>query len=109
MCKDLGPGAGAACRQGYGGVQSARILLGIVPKVRPSSSIPRSLLLGLAILYAAATVVYSSSWAFYIRAQRLAQAGFSFERNESRQRALVTEIVSGGPAQKAGFQLASGT
>ena len=106
MCKDLGPGAGAACRQGYGGVQSARILLGIVPKVRPSSSIPRSLLLGLAILYAAATVVYSSSWAFYIRAQRLAQVGLNFERNESRKQTLVTEVVPGGPAHKAGFQVA---
>jgi sigma-B regulation protein RsbU (phosphoserine phosphatase) len=80
-------------------------LLGIVPKVRPFSSIPRSLLLGLAILYAAATVVYSGSWAFYIRAQRRAQAGLNFERNESRQQTLVTEVVPVGPAQKAGFQV----
>jgi hypothetical protein len=87
------------------GVQSARILLGIVPKVRPSFSIPRSLLLGLAILYAAATVIYSGSWAFYIRAQRLAQAGLKFERNESRQQTLVTEVVPGSSAQKAGFQV----
>jgi phosphoserine phosphatase RsbU/P len=73
--------------------------------VRLSSSMPRSLLLWLAILYAAATVVYSGSWAFYIRAQRLAQAGLNFERNESRQQTLVTEVVSNGPAQKAGLQV----
>jgi membrane-associated protease RseP (regulator of RpoE activity) len=73
--------------------------------VRPFFSIPRSLLLGLAILYAATTVVYSGSWAFYIRAQPLAQAGLDFERNESRQQTLVTDVVPGGPAQKAGFQV----
>lgn len=91
--------------RGASRVQSARLLPGIVPKVRPSSSIPRSLLLGVAILYGAATVLYSGCWVFYIRAQQHGQAGFNFERTESRQQTLVTEVAPAGPAQRAGFQV----
>ena len=74
-----------------------------LPKVRTAFTIPRSVLLGLAVLYAAATTIYSASWSYYIRAQPAAQLGIDLKRNESRQQTLVTEVVSRG-AQTAGFQ-----
>jgi sigma-B regulation protein RsbU (phosphoserine phosphatase) len=62
-------------------------------------------LLIVAILYAAATVVYSASWFYYIRAERSAQLGVDLQRSELRQETLVTEVIADSPAQRAGFEI----
>jgi sigma-B regulation protein RsbU (phosphoserine phosphatase) len=69
------------------------------------STIPRSLLLGLAVLYAAATVLYSGSWMYYVRSARRAQLGVEFQRSEITGETRVTAIVRGGPAEQAGLQV----
>ena len=69
------------------------------------SNIPRPLLLVLAILYAAAMVVYSGSWAHYIREQTVARLGIDFERDEAKRQTLVTGVASDTPAQRAGFRV----
>jgi len=73
--------------------------------VRPASSISRSVLLVLAILYAAATVVYSASWSYYIRAERSVHLGIDLQRSELGQQTLVMKVVADSPAQRAGFEI----
>jgi len=62
-------------------------------------------LLVLAILYAAATAVYSASWSYYIRAERSANLGIDLQRSELRQQTLVMKVVADSPAQRAGFEI----
>lgn len=66
--------------------------------------IPRLVLLGLAILYAAATVIYSASWMYYIRSYRQAELGVEFQRSEITTATRITQVFPGGPAQRAGLQ-----
>lgn len=73
--------------------------------MRTPSSIYRFVLLLLAILYAAATMVYSASWSYYIRAKRPAQLGIDLQRSESKQQTVVTQVVPDSPAQRAGFNI----
>jgi phosphoserine phosphatase RsbU/P len=67
-------------------------------------SIPRSVLLGLAILYGGATVVYSACWMYYIRAQRHAALGVDFDRSEVTKTTRITKVYPGSPAQQAGLR-----
>ncbi len=73
--------------------------------LRPPSSISRSVLLMVAILYAAATALYSASWSYYVRAERSAYLGLDLQRSELRQETLVTNISADSPAQRAEFKV----
>lgn len=72
--------------------------------MRKRASIPRSVLLVLAIVYAAATVLYSASWMYYIRVPRQAQLGIEFERGERTGETRITTVVPGSPAESAGLR-----
>jgi len=50
-------------------------------------------------------VVYSATWAYYIRQRLTVQLGIDLQRNELRQQTLVTAVAPDSPAQRAGFQV----
>jgi sigma-B regulation protein RsbU (phosphoserine phosphatase) len=73
--------------------------------VQGRAVIPRPILLGLAIAFAAATVVYSASWMHYVRITRHAQLGIEFDRSEVTGETRVTSVEPGKPAERAGLEV----
>ncbi|MFQ5724556.1 MAG: hypothetical protein ACE5G6_08675, partial [Terriglobia bacterium] len=49
--------------------------MGLAPAMRGFPSLPRPLLLVLAVLFAAATILYSAIWMYYVRWEPKAQIG----------------------------------
>ena len=62
------------------------------------------MLLALAISYAAATVVYSASWMYYIRSRRDAELGINLQRTEVTAQTLITAVLPASPAEQAGLR-----
>ena len=72
--------------------------------MRGFTSLPRPLLRFAAILFAAATVLYSALWMYCIRAQPRAVMGIQFEDLRGADSLRLTQVVEGGGAQAAGLQ-----
>ena len=76
--------------------------------MRSFFSLPRPLLVGLATLFAAATILYSAIWMYHIRREplRLAevQLGFNFENRPSIPSLLITRVDPGSAAEQAGLR-----
>ncbi len=65
---------------------------------------PRRLLVTLAILFAAITVLYSGIWMYYIRWQPKAQLGIDYARSPLTNYIRVTRVYPGSGAERAGLQ-----
>ena len=76
--------------------------------MRSFFSLPRPLLVGLATLFAAATILYSAIWMYHIRREPLslagAQLGFDFENRPSIPSLLITRVDPGSAAEQAGLR-----
>jgi phosphoserine phosphatase RsbU/P len=72
--------------------------------MRGLTSLPRPLLRVAAILFAAATVLYSGLWMRYIRAQPQARMGIEYEVLRARGLLRVTRVVEGSGAEAAGVR-----
>ena len=72
--------------------------------MRSFFSLPRPLLMGLAISFAAATTLYSAIWMHYIRWKPKAQLGIEFERQPSTPALLVTRVLPSSPAHRTGLR-----
>jgi phosphoserine phosphatase RsbU/P len=62
----------------------------------------RSLLLTVAVVFAAATVVYSLAWMYYVRRSNLA-VEIGIDNSPAPSGILVTKVWNGSPAQAAGL------
>lgn len=60
------------------------------------------------MVYAAATVVYSGSWMYYIRKARQAALGVDFDRSEVTETTRITKVYPNSSAQRAGVQEGDG-
>lgn len=68
------------------------------------ASLPRPLLRTAAILFAAATVLYSALWMRYIRAQPQTVVGIQYEDSRGGRFLRVTSVLEGSGAQAAGVR-----
>ena len=77
----------------------------VAPPIQVSSSKPRyrTLLLILAILFAAATVVYSVAWMYYVRATITVEVGM--ETNPVKSGVEVKDVWHDTPAERAGLHV----
>lgn len=72
--------------------------------MRGFTSLPRPVLLGLAILLAGATVLYSVLWMYYARhAEPTALLGIEYDYLRDQQALRITRLVAGSPATRAGL------
>src|SRR6266850_2672000 len=76
----------------------------IRPHMRGLASLPRTLLQSAAILFAAATVLYSGLWMRYIRLQPQAMIGIDYEASKVEHLLRVTGVVEGSGAAAAGVR-----
>src|SRR3989454_2733303 len=72
--------------------------------MRGLTSLPRPLLRIAAILFAAATVLYSGLWMHYIRAHPRVLIGIEYKPSDGGRSLLVTKVVEGTGAAAAGLQ-----
>src|SRR2546426_5120097 len=72
--------------------------------MRGLTSLPRPLLQSAAILFAAATVLYSGLWMRYIRLQPQAMIGINYEASKVEHLLRVTGVVEGSGAAAAGVR-----
>jgi sigma-B regulation protein RsbU (phosphoserine phosphatase) len=74
--------------------------------MRRLSSLPRPLLLALAVLFAGVTLFYSILWMYYARhPYPTAQLGITYEYDAAQAALRVTELLPAGPAARAGLQV----
>ncbi|MDA2912452.1 SpoIIE family protein phosphatase [Acidobacteriia bacterium AH_259_A11_L15] len=80
--------------------------MGPTTAMRGFTSLPRPLLLGLATLFAVATILYSAIWMYYIRWESKAQIGISTEAPFSMltRSMRVTRVPEGSAAERAGLR-----
>ncbi len=74
-----------------------------VTQAAPAKSRFRSLLLALAILFAAATVIYSVAWMYYVRANITVEVGM--DTNPVQQGVEVKDVWRDTPAERAGLHV----
>jgi sigma-B regulation protein RsbU (phosphoserine phosphatase) len=67
-------------------------------------SLPRPLLLVLAVLFAAATTLYSALWMYYVRRPPQVGIGIHFTYSIVSHSILVTDVDKGTSAQRAGLR-----
>src|SRR5256885_17094826 len=68
------------------------------------SAVPRPLLRIAAILFAAATVLYSGLWMYYIRAQPRVVIGVEYEDPHGQDSLRLTQVIAGSGAEAAGLR-----
>src|SRR2546428_3795788 len=68
------------------------------------TSLPRPLLRIAAILFAAATVLYSGLWMYYIRAQPRVVIGIEYENPHGEDSLRVIRVIAGSGAEAAGLR-----
>ena len=76
----------------------------VTQAMRSFFSLPRPLLVGLATLFAAATILYSAIWMYHIRRGPLPQLGFHFEIRPPTPSLLITRVDPGSAAEQAGLR-----
>ncbi len=69
-----------------------------------SSTLPRPLLLALAVLFTAATSLFSLIWIVYSRAQPSADLGIEFHFTPNKNMMRVLRVEPGGAAARAGLE-----
>jgi len=82
------------------------VLVNIPAKTRPivqSASFPRPLLLTLAVVFAAATVLYSATWMYAVRWETDVFFGIAYQYSTTTRSASITQVVEGSAAQQAGL------
>jgi len=72
--------------------------------MRGLTSLPRPVLRLAAILFAAATVLYSALWMHYIRVQPQSVIGIEYENSPGRSLLRVTRVIEGSGAAAAGVR-----
>ncbi len=70
----------------------------------PSSTLPRPLLLALAVLFAAATSLFSLIWIVYARSQPSADLGIEFHFTPTKNMMRVLRVTPDGAASRAGLE-----
>ncbi len=66
---------------------------------------PRPLLLALAVLFAAATILYSAIWVYYAGLERTPDLGIHFGTGEPPPYSLhIGEVEEGSAAERAGLR-----
>ncbi|MFQ5817283.1 MAG: PDZ domain-containing protein, partial [Terriglobia bacterium] len=68
------------------------------------SSLPRPLLLALATLFAAAAILYSAIWLYYICWESKAQIGIEAPYSMLTRSMRVTRVPEGSAAEQAGLR-----
>ncbi|MFQ5695367.1 MAG: PDZ domain-containing protein, partial [Terriglobia bacterium] len=68
------------------------------------SSLPRPLLVALAALFAAAAILYSAIWMYYIRWEPKAQIGIEAPYSTLTRSMRVTRVPEGSAAEQAGLR-----
>ena len=66
--------------------------------------LPRPLLLALAFVFAALTVLYSALWMYYIRLQTRVELGIESEYSLATKSLLTIRVQPGSPAEKSGLK-----
>jgi sigma-B regulation protein RsbU (phosphoserine phosphatase) len=79
-------------------------LPGSAVALRGPKSAVRTLLLTAALIFAAATVVYSCVWMYYVRLQPHVELGMDTTFSSSTQVSEITAVQKGGPADEAGLR-----
>ncbi|MFZ0912309.1 MAG: hypothetical protein WAN09_03370, partial [Candidatus Korobacteraceae bacterium] len=74
----------------------------VVAPPGPRSHKYRPALLALAVLFAAATILYSAAWMYYIRREPTVEIGI--DTNYLDQAIEVTNVYHDSPAEKAGLK-----
>ncbi|MEE8200037.1 MAG: PDZ domain-containing protein, partial [Candidatus Acidoferrales bacterium] len=69
-------------------------------------SLPRPLLMVLAVLFAVATILYSAIWMYYVRWESKAQSGIESPYSRLTRSMRVTRVPEGSAAERAGLRLA---
>ena len=69
---------------------------------------PRLLLLVGAVLFAAANILYSVLWMYYIRRPPRAEIGIGAKYSIVSQSIVITRLAEGGSAERAGLQVGDG-
>ncbi len=72
--------------------------------MRGFTSLPRPLLVALAVLFAAATILYSAIWMYYVRWESNAQIGIEAPYSMLTRSMRVTGVPEGGAAERAGLR-----
>ncbi|MCH7986489.1 MAG: PDZ domain-containing protein [Acidobacteria bacterium] len=72
--------------------------------MRGFTSLPRPLLVALAVLFAAATILYSAIWMYYIRWEPKAQLSIEFEYSATTRSLHLTRVLEGSAAEQAGLR-----
>ncbi|MCH8947238.1 MAG: SpoIIE family protein phosphatase [Acidobacteria bacterium] len=72
--------------------------------MRGFTSLPRPLLVALATLFAAATILYSAIWMYYIRWEPKAQIGIEAPYSTLTRSMHVTRVPEGSAAEQAGLR-----
>jgi predicted metalloprotease with PDZ domain len=75
----------------------------LVKFMRGLRSIPRPLLLTLAIIFAVSLVVYTAVWLYYVGWSPPAQLGIE-RKSELAPYVTIERVVPGGPADRAGLR-----
>jgi PDZ domain len=66
--------------------------------------LPRPLLLALAIVFAALTILYSALWMYYVRLQTRVELGIETEYSLATKSLLTLRVQPGSPAEKSGLK-----
>ncbi len=72
--------------------------------MRRFTSLPRPLLVALAVLFAAAAILYSAIWMYYTRWESKAQIGIDAPYSMLTRSMRVTRVPEGSAAEQAGLQ-----
>ena len=72
--------------------------------MRGFTSLPRPLLVALAVLFAAAAILYSAIWMYYVRWESNAQIGIEAPYSMLTRSMRVTGVPEGGAAERAGLR-----
>jgi hypothetical protein len=74
--------------------------------MRGFTSLPRPVLLALAVLFAAVVIVYSALWMVAVRWQLKSELGVNFfPYNRSEAALHISDVLAGGPAEAAGLRM----
>jgi len=74
------------------------------PAMRGLPSVPRSVLRVLAVALAAATLLYSVLWMYYIRREPQALLGVEYDETPATGALRVTRVTGGSGAERSGVR-----
>jgi len=72
--------------------------------IRRWSQLPRPFLLGMATLFAVATILYSCLWMYVVRHPAAVELGFDPQYLSTSHSLAVEEVLKGSPAEQAGLR-----